>query len=150
MHAALAARLPFEVLDCVGHIDFLARDACFIERAIEHRACRTHERLALQILLIAGLLADDHQRRMTRTRARHRLRRVLVERAAMAFVERIRSLVGFYAGLSDGRHGMRPQPFAMRRAASSVSGSRVASASRLVAALRSHDMTARSASPFVV
>ena len=45
---------------------------------------RTDERPAGQVLLVAGLLADEHDRRVERAFAEHRLRRVLVEVAAGA------------------------------------------------------------------
>src|SRR5262249_40216552 len=61
-----------------------AVDAGFGERAIEHGAGRADERLALQVLLVARLLAHEHDARMRRPLAEHGLRRILVERTAAA------------------------------------------------------------------
>src|SRR2546428_8079897 len=57
--AALAALDELEVLDRVRDIEPLAVQAHLDQRAVEHLARRANERRALQILLIAGLLADE-------------------------------------------------------------------------------------------
>jgi hypothetical protein len=69
VHAALAARLPLEVLDRVGDIDDLAPDARLVERAVQHLAGGADERGAAQVLLVARLLADEHQARVARSRS---------------------------------------------------------------------------------
>src|SRR5437660_3085713 len=84
VQAALAARLEFEVFDGVGHIDARTIDAGLRERAVEHRTGRTDEWLAGQILLVARLLADEHDGRVRGAFAEHGLGRVLVERTAAA------------------------------------------------------------------
>ncbi|VXC70677.1 hypothetical protein SPHINGO8AM_190046 [Sphingomonas sp. 8AM] len=82
--AALAARLKLEVLDRVGDIGLLAGNPGRGEGAVEHLTGRSDERMAGEILLIAGLLTDEHHRRRHRAFAEHGLRRVLVEVAARA------------------------------------------------------------------
>jgi hypothetical protein len=58
-----AARLPFEVLDRICDVDFAPLDTGLIEAVIQKPACRSHERAALNILAIAGLLANHHEGR---------------------------------------------------------------------------------------
>ena len=82
--APLAARLEFEMLDRVGDVDAGAVDAGLGKRAVEQLAGRADERPAGEILLIAGLLADEHERRVARALAEHGLGRGLPERAALA------------------------------------------------------------------
>src|SRR6059058_3746512 len=57
--ASLAARLPLEVLDDVGDVDLAPVDASVLERLVEELSGRPDERLALQVLLVARLLADE-------------------------------------------------------------------------------------------
>src|SRR3989442_1966423 len=57
--AALAALAELGVLDRVRDIEPLAVQAHLDQRAVEHLARRANERRALQILLIAWLLADE-------------------------------------------------------------------------------------------
>src|SRR2546430_7348452 len=57
--AALAALDELEVLDRVRDVEPLPVQAHLDQRAVEHLARRANERRALQILLIAGLLADE-------------------------------------------------------------------------------------------
>src|SRR2546422_151936 len=49
-----------EVLDGIGDVRRLAVDADFFECSIEDLAGRADERLALSVLDVAGLLADEH------------------------------------------------------------------------------------------
>ena len=42
----------------------LARDAQRLQRAVQQLAGRPDEGMALQVFLVARLLADEHQRRM--------------------------------------------------------------------------------------
>ena len=58
--AALAARLPLEVLDRVGHVDGAAIDARLLEAAVEQPARRSDEGPALAVLVVARLLAHQH------------------------------------------------------------------------------------------
>ena len=58
---ALAAHLVLEVLDRIGDEDFLARDAGIRQRLVEDAPGGPDERLAGQVLLVARLLADQHE-----------------------------------------------------------------------------------------
>ena len=58
--SSLAARLPVEVLHRIGQIDGCSIDAGLGERVIEHAACRPDKRVAGEIFVVAGLLADEH------------------------------------------------------------------------------------------
>ena len=98
--APLAARLPLEVLDDVGDVDLRAVDPRLRERPIEQRAGRTDERMAAQILGVARLLADEHQRRRRRAFAEDGLRGALVEVACGAVLAAARTAA------SVGRSGM--------------------------------------------
>src|SRR6185295_6277915 len=89
VNAPLAARLEFEVLHGIRDVDAGAVDAGLGERAVEHLPGRSDERLAGQILLVARLLADEHDPRVRRPLAEHGLGRVLVERAALAMLGRL-------------------------------------------------------------
>src|SRR5207248_7188824 len=93
--AALAARLPLEVLDDVGHVDGRSIDARFTERAIEQLARRSDERVPAQVFVVPRLLADEHQLRFLRAFAEDRLRaaapqiaRLTVLRGAADLVDR--------------------------------------------------------------
>jgi hypothetical protein len=81
---ALAAGTPLEVLDRVGQVDLLALDLGALERPREDAAGRPDEGLALDVLAVAGLLADQHQLRLAQAGAEDRLGRVSPERAAAA------------------------------------------------------------------
>src|SRR5437867_3103574 len=81
---ALATLLELEVLDRVGDVELLARQTRFGECPIEHLARRPDERGALEIFLVARLLADEHDARVGRAAAEHGLGRVAVEIAALA------------------------------------------------------------------
>jgi len=82
--AALAARLPLEVLDRVRHVDRFPVDARLREGLVEHAAGRADERRSFPVLSVAGLLADEHRDRAPLAGAEHRLRRVLPQRAGAA------------------------------------------------------------------
>src|SRR5207237_5999162 len=78
----LAALLELEVLDRVGDEGVAARDAGVGQRLIENPSGWADERLARQILLVARLLADQHQAGMYAPLPRHGLGRKFVERTA--------------------------------------------------------------------
>src|SRR5438034_9884676 len=82
--AALAARLPLEVLDDVGDVDPRPVDARFDQRLVEQSAGGTDERAANEILAVARLLADEHHGRSLPPFAEHRLRAGLPEIAGLA------------------------------------------------------------------
>src|SRR5262249_59607364 len=58
------------------------------QRTVEHPPRRSDKRLTREVFLVARLLADQHDVRGPAPLARYRLRRVLVEGAARAFVLR--------------------------------------------------------------
>ena len=58
--AALALGRPLEVLDDIGDVDLRAVDARRFECLVEHAAGGADEGKALLVLLVAGLLADEH------------------------------------------------------------------------------------------
>src|SRR5207245_2830257 len=60
VNPALAARLPFEMLDDVRHVHALAIDAGVFERLVEQAAGRTDERASCEILGVTRLFADEH------------------------------------------------------------------------------------------
>ena len=62
VNTALAAlgRLPFEMFDNIRYIDLIAIDSRFLQSAIQQLAGRAHEWTAGEILLISGLLANQH------------------------------------------------------------------------------------------
>jgi hypothetical protein len=97
MNPALAAGLPPEVLDRVGEVDVVALDATIGERLIQHMPGGANERMALLVLLVAGLLADEEERRVQAALAEHDLRRAFIQRAPRA------------------RPGIRGQPPRVRR-----------------------------------
>ena len=81
---ALAARLEFEMLDRVGHISARPFESGASRNLVEQLARRAEKGAAGQVLLIARLFPDDHQRGVCRAFAGDRLRRVFPERAAAA------------------------------------------------------------------
>ncbi len=73
VQAPFAAQLMFEVLHRIGHKDFGASNPGFRERLVKHASGGTNERLARDVFLVAGLLADQHQMRLPPPLPRHRL-----------------------------------------------------------------------------
>ena len=69
-----------------------------LQRAVEHLACRSDKGTSRKVLLIARLLADKHEVRVSRALAEHGLGRVLVERAARAAL----GLVGEFSQRAPG------------------------------------------------
>ena len=82
--ASLALALPLEVLDDVRHVCEGAVDAGFLHRLVEEAARGPDERLAGPVLLVAGLLADEHDVGLRRAFAEDRLRPGFPERAGLA------------------------------------------------------------------
>ena len=76
VQAALAAGPPLEVLDRVGQVDLAAVDLGTLQRLREDPSRRADEGLALDVLAIARLLADQHQPCLARALAEDRLRGV--------------------------------------------------------------------------
>lgn len=73
------------MLDDVGDVHVAGLDSRFGECVIQQPPRRSHERMAFQILAIAGLLADQHDRRAGASFAEYRLRGSLVQAAAAAY-----------------------------------------------------------------
>src|SRR6185312_1318521 len=64
--ASLALRRPLEVLDGVGHVDLVTRDARRRQCAVKEAAGRPDEWLTRNVLFVSRLLADHHQQRAYR------------------------------------------------------------------------------------
>ncbi|MGI9030383.1 MAG: hypothetical protein ACR2HP_10430, partial [Ilumatobacteraceae bacterium] len=79
--APFAAQLELEVLDGVGRVHVLALDAGVTQATPQHPAGRSDERVALVVLLITRLLADQHQSGLAGAFAEHGAGGVLVQRA---------------------------------------------------------------------
>src|SRR2546430_4393867 len=58
MQPPLAAPGPAEMLDGVGEVDTTPVDAGFVEAALQEPSGGADEGFSLQVLLVAGLLAD--------------------------------------------------------------------------------------------
>src|SRR5207237_10487912 len=63
MQPSLAAAGPAEMLDGVGHVDPATIDARLFQAFLQQPAGGADEGLALEVLLVAGLLADQHELR---------------------------------------------------------------------------------------
>ena len=72
------------MLHGVGHVDARAIDSDFLESVVQYPPGRADERLALDVLPIAGLLADQHHPGPGSAIAKHRLGRVFPEVARPA------------------------------------------------------------------
>jgi hypothetical protein len=86
----LAPQLVLEMLDGIRCIHRVAIDIGILQAGPQHAASGSHERTALAILLIAGLFADQHDRRRPDTLAEHDLLGVGVERATLTGLCRLR------------------------------------------------------------
>src|SRR2546423_1894133 len=82
--APLAARLPLEVLYGVRYVDVVALHSGGLERAVEKPSGGADERQAFLVLLVARLLADQHDASVGRAGAEHRLGGVRPQRAVLA------------------------------------------------------------------
>lgn len=87
--AALALRLPFKVLDRVGHIDLMASDAGFCQGFVQYPPRRAYEGMALEIFLIAGLFPDKEYLCVSDAFAEHGLRRISIQIAPRAMFGRL-------------------------------------------------------------
>jgi hypothetical protein len=88
MQAALAALLPFEVLDGVSHVNLIACQADCCQAFIEDAASGSDERFALQVLLVTRNFANEHQLGTGWAAAEDGLRGAPVQLAALATVGR--------------------------------------------------------------
>src|SRR3954469_14262250 len=82
--AGFAPSPPLEVLDGVGDVDAVTIDAGRSERLVEYATRRPNEGAAGDVLMVAGLLADQHQLGVGGSFAEHRLRRIPPETAVAA------------------------------------------------------------------
>src|SRR5438270_725284 len=89
---ALAPPGPAKVLDGVGDVDAPAVDAGLLQTPLQQLARRAHKGLALKVLLVARLLADQHQPSMFGALAEHRLGRVGPKVAGLARGRRLLQL----------------------------------------------------------
>jgi hypothetical protein len=80
----LAARFVLEMLHGIGEPDLPAVEPCLRHGAVQDLAGRPDEGMAREVLLIARLLAHQHQRRPRRPLAEHCLRGMAVERTERA------------------------------------------------------------------
>jgi hypothetical protein len=85
--AALAARLPLEMLYRVGDEERASLQPCGRERRVEQRARGPDERPRAQIFLVAGLLADQHERRGGGAFAGNAMRRMRPQGAPSAGIQ---------------------------------------------------------------
>jgi hypothetical protein len=53
------------MFDRVGDVDLVSRDAGRLQRAVEESAGGADERVTFDVLTVAGLFADDEQRRVS-------------------------------------------------------------------------------------
>src|SRR5260370_30215174 len=88
----LAPHLMLEMLHRVSDENLRTWNSCLRQRPVENAPGRADERLAGNIFLVAGLLADEHDVGGPAPLAPHRLRGVLVERTARAFILRLAKL----------------------------------------------------------
>src|SRR5439155_17707427 len=95
----LASHLMLEMFHRIGDENLRARNSCIFQCPAETAPRRADKRLAGEIFLVTRLLADEHEVGRPASLAWHRLRRVLVERTARAFVLRL----GKLRQRSDGR-----------------------------------------------
>ena len=88
VNATLSPRLPAEVFHGVRDVNLRAVDARTFERPVQHAAGGTDEQLADAVLFVAGLLADEHDRRVRRAGTEDRLRGATPEITASAIGSR--------------------------------------------------------------
>jgi len=84
MDAAFPARFPFEMLHRVCDINRVAIDPRFFEGAIQDLAGRSDKGFAAQVLLVARLFAEEHDRGAFLAFAENGLGGVFVERTSGA------------------------------------------------------------------
>jgi len=89
MDPALASRrrFPPEVLNHVGDVDVGAIDPGILQGAVEDPAGGADEGVALDVLSVARLLADEHHAGSLRSLAEDRLRRVAIQVAALTALD---------------------------------------------------------------
>ena len=80
----LAAGLPLEVFDGIGDVDGFAIESRLLDDAIEQAPGRSYEGVTPKVLLVARLLAHQHDRGVARSLSAHRLSGPLPQIASMA------------------------------------------------------------------
>ena len=85
--SSLAARRPLEVLHRVRDVQGLTRQSHLLEGVVENPTRRPDERLAGPVLLVAGLLADEHDACGSGPLTANTLRGPLPEAAGPASIE---------------------------------------------------------------
>src|SRR5256885_2074706 len=89
MNAPLAASLVTEMLDHVRDVDIAPLDPGLLEPLVEDAAGRPDERMALDVLAVARLLADHHHLGVPGPFAHHGLGRSLPKVAGPAGLYRV-------------------------------------------------------------
>src|SRR5215475_5118944 len=91
MKAPLSPRLPFEMFDCIRHINLLAVDLSLLQALIQQLSRWSNKRSPLPVFLIARLLTDDHDLDLRLLRlvlgfqfSENRLCRIAIEVATLA------------------------------------------------------------------
>ena len=72
------------MLHCIGDVDFVAGNFGFVQSTIQNLPRRADKRLAGEVFLVARLLADQHDGRVSRAFTENGLRGVLVKMAGPA------------------------------------------------------------------
>src|SRR5262249_46832800 len=88
-----------EVLDGVGDVDVVPVDAGGVEGPVEHAPGRADERPPGQVLTVARLFPDEHQRGRYPALAEHGLGRVAIQVAGRASARLLLSLAEGGGGL---------------------------------------------------
>jgi hypothetical protein len=84
VNAALASRLPFEVLHGVGDVNFGSVNSRFDERAVKQLSGWSDEWPAIEVFIVPGLFADQYDFGVRRTSAENRLRGIAPQIASAA------------------------------------------------------------------
>ena len=84
MDAALATRLPLEVLDDVSHVNIIAVDPRSLKCLVQYAACGPYKWTPLKIFFVAGLLADHEHPCVRAALAKNCLRAAFPQVAPLA------------------------------------------------------------------
>lgn len=82
VNAALAPRLPLEVLDGICNVDLIPVEAGLLQTLIQKPTCGAYERPPFAVFAIAGLLAQEDHSSLSRALAEYSLGCLLIQRAA--------------------------------------------------------------------
>lgn len=78
------SRNPFEVLDCICHINFAAVNSQFLEGIIKNSSGRANKRATGLVFLIPGLFTHEHDFGILRSLPKNSLRCIFPEEAGLA------------------------------------------------------------------